>query len=329
MVRRRLPFLGPVVGVVAAVLMVGAAPAAATFPGQNGRIVFADYMSGQIYAANPDGSALRQLTHTNSKHIADHPSWSPNGARILFSKYRADKDFGENDSRIWIMNADGTNKRRVADDSKGFRDYTPKFTPNAAHIVFTRCKPHDGVCAIWRMRADGTHKLALTRYIEPPKNEAVDFDLSISPNGKRIAYSRFFGGGFQARIFVMHIDGGNRHAVTPPWLEGANPDWAPSGRRIAFENNGTRNGSSLFTIRPNGSDIQRLTANRFPHNDFQPSYSPQGNRIAFMSDRNYPDECCVDLFAIRADGSGEHMIDTGQSNPGLLWPDWGTAPLLP
>lgn len=66
MVRRRLPFLGPVVGVVAAVLMVGAAPAAATFPGQNGRIVFADYMSGQIYAANPDGSALRQLTHTNS-----------------------------------------------------------------------------------------------------------------------------------------------------------------------------------------------------------------------------------------------------------------------
>jgi Tol biopolymer transport system component len=329
MVRRCLPFLGLLAGVVAVVLAVGAAPAAATFPGPNGRIVYSDYVSGQIYAANPDGSALRQLTHTNQKHIADHPSWSPDGDTILFSKYRADRDFGENDSRIWVMNADGTNKRKVADDAKGFRDYTPKFTPNAGHIVFTRCKPHDGVCAIWRMRADGTHKRALTSYIEPPKNEAIDFDLSISPNGKRIAYSRFAGGGFQARLFVVRADGGNSHAVTPPYLEGGNPDWSPSGRRIAFNNNSTRNGSSIFTIRPNGSDIQRLTGNRFPHNDFFPSYSPQGNRIAFVSDRNYPDQCCVDLFMIRADGSGEHMIDTGQSNTGLLWPDWGTAPLLP
>jgi Tol biopolymer transport system component len=227
------------------------------------------------------------------------------------------------------MNADGSNKRQVADDAKGFRDYTPKFTPDAKRIVFTRCKPHDGVCAIWKMRGDGTHKRALTRYIEPPKNEAIDFDLSISPNGKRIAYSRFAGGGFQARVFVMRANGGNSHAVTPPYLEGADPDWSPSGQQIAFENNAARNGESIFTVRPDGSEIQRLTANRFPQNDFHPSYSPQGNRIAFVSDRNYPDQCCVDLFVIGADGSGEHMINTGQSNPGLVWPDWGTAPLLP
>jgi Tol biopolymer transport system component len=324
---RRLSLLGLVTAAAAAVLSLGAAPAVATFPGPNGRIAFSDYVSGQIYAVNPDGSARTQLTHTGPNHATDWPSWSPNGKRILFSKFRLDTP--SDNARIWIMNADGTNKHQVADDAKGFRDYTPKFTPDAGQIVFTRCKPGDGVCAIWRMHADGTHKRALTRYIEPPKNEAVDFDLSISPNGRRIAFTRFFSGGFFARIVVMRADGSNPHPITPPRLEGGSPDWSPSGHRIAFNSNAARSGSSILTVRPNGSDLQRLTPSRFPFNDALPSYSPQGNRIAFVSDRNHPDGCCLDLFAIKPDGSGEHMIDTGLSDAGLLFPAWGTAPLLP
>ena len=109
------------------------------------------------------------------------------------------------------MNADGTNKRKLAGDVHGFRDYTPKFTPDAAQIVFTRCQPDDGVCAIWKMRADGTHKQALTPYVHGPSDEAVDFGLSVSPDGKRIVFTRFASGGFAARLFVMGIDGSNPH----------------------------------------------------------------------------------------------------------------------
>jgi Tol biopolymer transport system component len=228
------------------------------------------------------------------------------------------------------MNADGANAHRLAGDAKGFRDYTPMLTPDASDIVFSRCKPHDGVCAIWKMRADGTHKRALTRYVEPPKNEAIDFDLSISPDGKRIAFTRFASGGLAARVFVMRADGSNPHPITPPGLEGGQPDWSPSGRRIVFGSNAPRCcGGSIFTVRPNGSDIHRVTPGRFPHNDALPSWSPQGDGIVFVSDRNYPDSCCLDLFAIKPDGSGEHMIDTGLSDAGLLFPAWGTAPLLP
>src|SRR3954467_11363141 len=212
----RLPprFLVLLAAAARALLAMGAAPAVATFPGPNGRIAFSDYVSGQIYAVNPDGSARTQLTHTGPNRATEWPSWSPNGKRILFSRFRLDTP--SDNARIWIMNADGTNKRQVADDAKGFRDYTPKFTPDAARIVFTRCKPGDGVCAIWRMRADGTHKRALTPYVEPPNNEAVDFDLSISPDGRRIAFTRFLSGGFFARIVVMRADGSNPHPITPP-----------------------------------------------------------------------------------------------------------------
>jgi TolB protein len=324
--RRPLRFLVLLLTAMAALLAFAAAPAGATFPGPNGRIAFADYIGGQIYTVNPDGSALRQLTHLGPNRGADFPSWSPNGRRILFSVFRTDSD--DDHSRIWIMNADGTNQHQLAGDVEGFRDYTPKYTPDAGQIVFTRCKPDDGVCAIWKMRADGTHKRALTPYIDGPNNEAVDFGPSVSPNGRWVAFTRFFEGGFVARVFVMCADGRNPHPVTPPRLEGGAPDWSPSGRHIAFNSNGARNGSSLFTMKPDGADIHRITRDRFPHNDALPSYSPQGDRIAFISDRRYPDICCNDLFAINPDGAGEHMIRTGLFDAGIVYPAWGTAPLI-
>ena len=326
MARRRVAFLVPLAtAAAAAALALGAATAGATFPGANGRIAFSDYVSGQIHAVNPDGSKLRQLTHTKPSRGADFPSWSPNGKKILFTRFRNDLPDTDN-SRVWIMNADGTNKRKLAGDVNGFRDYTPKFTPDAAQIVFTRCQPDDGVCAIWKMRADGTHKRALTPYVHGPTDEAIDFGLSVSPEGQRIVFTRFAADGFAARLFVMCADGSHAHAVTPPRLEAGAPDWSPSGHRIVFNSHQPNNGASLFTMKPDGSDIHRLTPDRFPHNDALPSYAPQGNGIAFISDRNYPDACCLDLFAINANGSGDHMIHTGLSEAGILWPAWGTAP---
>jgi TolB protein len=326
---RRARLLTLTLGALVALAVLGIATAQASFPGPNGRIAFANFNDGQIYAVNPDGSGLRQLTHTDQDHIADFPSWSPGGHRILFSKYRADRDFGENDGRIWVMNADGTGKHRVADDNDGFRDYTPKYTPDAKRIVFARCKPHDGVCAIWKMRSDGSHKRALTSYIEPPSNEAIDFFPSVSPDGTRIAFARNDADGFISRIFVMGLDGANPHAVSPPRLEGWAPDWSPNGTRITFSSNTARPGSSIFTMRPDGTDVKRLTPDRFPFNDFESIYSPNGDRIAHASDRNHPDGCCVDLFAMGASGGDDHLIDVGLSSPGIVNLSWGTSPRIP
>jgi TolB protein len=317
--------IGAGLALATALVTLGGGVAYATFPGPNGRIAYSDYVNGQLYAVNPDGSALDQLTNAGPNRLPIWPDWAPDGRRIVFSA-----DGGPNrGAPIKIIHADGSHEHRLSHDAKGFRDYDPHYTPDGRHLVFARCKPNDGVCAIWKMGLNGSHKHALTPYVEPPGNERVDFGPSVSPNGKRIAFTRFAGGGFQARIFVMHRDGSHAHPVTPPWLEGFAPDWAPGGGRIVFSSHAPRTGSSVFTIRPDGDGLRRLTPSRYPHNDALAGFSPRGNRIVFVSDRNYSDICCNDLFEMGANGTGEEMIDVGLADAGIIFPAWGTHPLAP
>jgi hypothetical protein len=73
------------------VFLVGlclAAPALATFPGENGRIAFESNATGnwEIYSVNPDGTGQTQLT-TNPAEERD-PAWSPDGRKIAFASKR-------------------------------------------------------------------------------------------------------------------------------------------------------------------------------------------------------------------------------------------------
>ena len=69
-----------------------------------------------------------------------------------------------------------------------------------------------------------------------------------------------------------------------------------------------------------------MTKPPFPSTDTGPSYSPDGDRILFESNRAYPDGCCASLFIVDADGTGLAAVP-------LPWdayePSWGTAPSIP
>jgi Tol biopolymer transport system component len=310
------------VGTLAA-LTLGAAstPASATYPGPDGRIAFVDFMTGQIYAVNPDGTGLAQLTHTDARHATLSPEWTADG-RLTFTLVRTNTP--DDHARIWIMNADGSDQHKLAGDAPGFRDYGATVTPDGRRIVFARCRPNNGVCAIWIMRFDGTDKRPLTRY-RRGQNEAIDFFPTVSPDGRHVAFTRFAWKGIAAQVYVMGIDGSGEHAITPAALEARTNDYSPDGRRLAVTSLTPRFGSNVYSLHVDGTHITRLTETAYPNNEYDSAFSPRGGRIVFSSDRRYADFCCSDLFAMTDDGAREHRIPT-EGLRGAFQVAWGSAP---
>ena len=306
----------------AAGLTITAPPAVAAGPPATGRIAFWDFVTNQIYAVNPDGTGLAQLTHEPQGVSAQGPDWSPDGSRIVFARVNLSHFVG----RIWIMNADGTGQHRLVSDTPGHSDMQPNLSPDGRHIVFIRCLPNFEHCAIWIMRSDGTHRHVIVPFLPAP-NETSNFDPKVSPDGRRVTFTRFGFHGVISQVWVARIDGTHARPLTAPRLEAYVPTWSPDGGHIGFADNCCRPQSSLYVMRADGTGVTRLATPKWPTNNFGPVYSPDGSQIAFSSDRRHPDLCCEELFVMRADGSHQHLVDTGIQ--GVIGVAWGTAPPVP
>lgn len=68
---------------------------------------------GQVWVINSDGTESKQLTEDCTHRNSDDPSWSPDGKKILFSTGRS----GRNE--LWVMDADGSNEKRLSDIDAG------------------------------------------------------------------------------------------------------------------------------------------------------------------------------------------------------------------
>jgi WD40 repeat protein len=102
-----------------------------------------------ICVMNADGRGLRILTH-DWPNLHGGPAWSPDGTNIAF-------DVG---GEIYVMNADGTNVRRLTDHPDN--DAHPTWSPDGTRIAFESWR--DGNEEIYVMNADGTNQRNLTNH---------------------------------------------------------------------------------------------------------------------------------------------------------------------
>ena len=144
----------PLIALLALATAFGVSAGTAAAQTTDGRIVFqgCDVTTCQIYTVNPDGTALRQVTHGAAARF--QPDWSPNGRHIVFAQ-----DSGSG-SAIWIARADGSSPP-ATHPLPGFSDQWPHFTPDGRRVLFTNFTPDtDG--GISSIRPDGTHLRVIT-----------------------------------------------------------------------------------------------------------------------------------------------------------------------
>ena len=105
-----------------------------------------------IYVVRPNSTGLKRLT--SRKWEAQYPAWSPDGEKIAFASGR------DEDEEIYVMNADGTEQKRLT-DIPGPDHWPPTWSPDNTRIAFTSDGTQDN-SEIYVMNADGSGLTKLT-----------------------------------------------------------------------------------------------------------------------------------------------------------------------
>ncbi|MEP6569530.1 MAG: hypothetical protein ABJC10_07135 [Acidobacteriota bacterium] len=302
----------------------------------NGKIAFS---SQEIYVMNADGSNQTKLTNHSAggqrtpglRAVA----WSPDGAKIAFTSYLSAYPFN---TEIYVMNADGSNQINLT-NNQGW-DESPTWSPDGARIAFTSQRVNEDTHRsfapqLYVMNADGSNQIRLTNH----HDAGVRFP-AWSPDGTRIAvatYQLLVDGGISVpdEIYVINVDGSDQRNLTnSPTLDGA-PAWSPDGSRIAFTRQPFFNAADdldvgrldeveIYVMNADGSNLMRLTNNTAE--DFDPSWSPDGAKIAFASDRDgSPPYRNSEIYVMNADGSNQTRL-TNNAQAYSFGPAWQSLP---
>ena len=298
--------------ILTVVIVLGLTPLMVCVDAQ-AQITFSSKRDGnyEIYVMGINGKNSRRLT--NNPHTDWHPSWSPDGGRIVFSSKRD----GGVTAEIYVMDADGSNPQRLTNN--GHDDYEPSWSPDGERIIFR------SVGEIYVMDANGDNQQKLSQ------DDQKDYSPSWSPDGRRIAFSSeregHFGNdlGLTSEIYVMDADGGNEQRLTENRNNDWQPVWSPDGKRIAFaaDRKADLVSFDIFVMDADGNNQRRLTNN--PHSDNSPSWSPDGERIAFSSFRDGNWE----IYVMDADGGNQRNLtkhDSWDLSPAWYAPALAVSP---
>ena len=240
---------------------------------------------GSSNASWPGGAdTASERTATDLAVEAANGAEIEQGGSIVFTSDR------DGDSEVFAMNADTTGLRQLTHNTS--LDEQPSWSPDGERIVYMHWDGNDW--ELFVMDADGANQRQLTH------NTNQEWRPAWSPDGAQILFASNREGDW--KDFVMNPDGG---VHTPPTGYDTWRGRSPDGTRQVFADWGGGSGErdlEIFVSNVDGTDRRQLTHNT--NREEQPSWSPDGERIVFTSDRDGDSE----VFAMNADGTGLRQL---------------------
>ncbi len=240
-----------------------------TLVSPKGKIAFVSDRDGdaEIFSMDENGNNLRQLTYNT---VGDrHPSWSPDGTQIAFTRdgHGAYPD-------IYVMNADGSDQRPLVTHHAS--DMWPAWSLQGDEWIAFQTN-RNGNWDIYLVRSDGTDLHQLTTH------SANDEMPAWSADGCRVFFQSERGR--VAQIYSIDIAAGEpaeHHVASGFSYQFPRP--SPQDGRLAF-GSPDQDGNPEIYIEVDGQARRVTDAGS---EEKTPIWSPDGQKIAFVSTRDGP-----------------------------------------
>jgi TolB protein len=244
-----------------------------------------DEVPTRIIVLEDDGTNSRRVTGARRGDNPVLPTWSPNGERLAFVRYR--QAGGPGALQVYVVNADGSGERHIGEGT------LPRWTNDGRSLVVERPRAAPRASSIHVLSVDGGSERRLVAGSQP----------AVSHRGSTVAFVRFTyarrAGGEccdvkASSLYTVSLDGtGLRRIAQNTGSNTGNftqPSWLPDDSAVAVIQRRGDLGGPLSTISLNGTRRQIV-----PSVGETYDWSPQGDQVAYTRGGK--------LFVVRADGT--------------------------
>lgn len=183
--------------------------------------------ANDIWVIEVEGSPVRRLTNHRSWDMK--PTWSPDGTQIAFmSGYESAAYLATNQLDLWVMDANGDNRRRLTRNQIADSEWVIRWSPDGTKIVFGSDAWFGGE-DIYLVDVAAGESINVT--------DDPDFDANPvwSPDSSRLIFSSRRTGTWQ--LEQVDADGTSRQLLLQNHRDIRDPIFSPDGTRIAFMSN--------------------------------------------------------------------------------------------
>lgn len=124
--------------------------------------------------------------------------------------------YAGDDGDIWMINRDGGEQRQLTNSP--FKDSSPRVSPDGRYIFF--CSARSGSNQVWRMNADGSNQIQLSKHEGCPR--------FASPDKKWV----YFESGASRKLWRVSIEGSEETQVSEEEIH--EPAFSPDGKLVAY-----------------------------------------------------------------------------------------------
>jgi TolB protein len=221
------------------------------------------------YSEEPTDDSARQIAHRFADEIILRLGGGTAG--IAETKIYYVKLISGN-KEIWAMDYDGANQHQIT--HLGTISISPRVSPDNSRLAFASLGRNG-----FQIRV---YSLLLGRMINFPEVGGTNISPAWAPDGREIAYSSSRTG--DPEIWISDASGNLARRVTSFRGPDVSPAYNPrSGAQIAWIS-GRTGLPQLYTMNTDGSGVTPLTDGGYATS---PSWSPNGQIVAFAWDRKY------------------------------------------